>query len=330
MKKAIITGVTGQDGSYLAEFLLSKGYVVVGVTSGKTSMRFLDTIKDRIELVTGDISDKTFITELIKTHRPDEIYNLASVSNVIRPWENVLEIVQTTALSPLYILDAILHYSPKSRYFQASSSEMYGKKEVGPQDENTSFNPVNPYGISKLLAHNFIQSMRAEKGIFAVSGILFSHESPRRGDNFLTKKVVRELCNIKKGISKGFSVGNIDASRDWGYAKDYVEMMWLMLQQDKADDFVIATGTQHTVREFIEKVSAKLEIQILWKGEGLQETATDQYGNVIITVDEKFYRKNDNTSIFGNSKKATTVLGWKPTTDFQTLIDLMVDAEYDN
>lgn len=330
MKKAIITGVTGQDGSYLAELLLNKGYEVVGVTSGKSNTRFIDSIKDRLELVVGDISNREFITELIQKHTPDEIYNLASVSNVIKPWENVLEIIHTAALTPIYILEAITLHSSATRYFQASSSEMYGKKELGPQDEITSFNPINPYGISKLLAHNFIQSMREEKHIFAVSGILFNHESPRRGDNFLTKKVVRELCNIKKGISESFSIGNMDAARDWGYARDYVEAMWLMLQQDTPEDFVIATGERHTVREFIEKASHKLGIHISWQGEGLQEIGVDENGKTILTIEEKFYRKNDNTAIFGNTRKAENVLHWKATTNFQSLVDLMVDAEYDS
>lgn len=329
-KIAIITGVTGQDGSYLAELLLSKQYKVIGVTSGNTVTSRIDVNNPNVELITGDITDQSFIQQLIKKYRPHEIYNLASVSSIVQPWDNVLGIINATALVPIYILEGIIEHSPQTRFFQASSSEMYGPKESGPQDEQTSFNPINPYGISKLFAHNFIQSMRKEKKIFAVSGILFNHESPRRGDQFLTKKVVREICSIKKGFTNSFSIGSLDATRDWGYAKDYVELMWLTLQADMPEDYVVATGERHSVREFIECAAAKLDIHISWKGTGLEEVGIDQQGNTIIHIDEKFYRKNDTAVICGNAQKAFINLGWKPKTDFKSLVDLMVEAEYDS
>lgn len=337
-KKALITGITGQDGSYLAEFLLEKGYEVHGLLRRSSTFNrqniqhiFMNGNMSDNHIHYGDMSDINSLISVLEKVQPDEIYNLAAQSHVRVSFDVPFYTAQTDAIGVLSLLEAVRILKMTSKIYQASTSELFsGDKEESPQNEQTRFRPRSPYGVAKLYGYEISRVYKESYNIFVVNGILFNHESPRRGYNFVSRKITKAVANIKTGKQEVLYLGNIDASRDWGYAKDYVEAMWLMLQQETADDFVIATGERHTVREFIEKAAAKLDIHISWKGEGLQEIAVDQDGNTIITIDQKFYRKNDNTTIVGNPEKAATKLGWTATTDFQTLIDLMVDAEYDS
>lgn len=320
MKKALITGITGQDGSYLAEFLLSKGYEVYGIIRRSSSINTdrIDHIyqepqatKKRLTLVYGDLNDASSINHLIKTIKPEEVYNLAAQSHVKVSFEIPEYTSEVTALGPLRILEAIRESGIKTKFYQASSSELYGRTTKVPQNEKTLFSPVSPYAVSKLFAYWTTVNYRESYGIHASNGILFNHESPRRGETFVTRKITRAIAHIKAGLQDKLFLGNLDAKRDWGYAKDYVEAMWLMLQQPKADDFVIATGETHTVKEFVEIAFdyAKLD----WK----------KY----VKIDKRYFRPLEVDILQGDYSKARKKLGWKPRTSFEQLVKIMVDAD---
>lgn len=307
MKRALITGITGQDGSYLAEFLLAKGYTVVGYK--------------------GDITDTELLAKTIKKEKPDELYNLASVATVAKPWDNPLRVLQVTGLAPVALLEILKNESPKTKFFQASSAEMFGDPERSPQNEDTSFRPKSPYGLGKLLAHLTVGQYRAQHDLFAVSGILFNHESPRRGEGFVTRKITSTLARIKAGTEKELVVGNVNAVRDWGFAGDYVRAMWMMLQADIPDDYVIASGETYTVRDFIHAAAAALNVEITWTGVGDSEVGTDARGNVIARVSKDFYRPVEKVARCGDISKIKKVLGWKPKTNFKELVRMMVEAD---
>ncbi len=323
MKKALITGITGQDGSYLAEFLLDKGYKVYGVIRRSSSINTarIDSIYEepwvvgkRLNLVYGDMTDASSINRILRTVRPDEIYNLAAQSHVKVSFEIPDYTADVTALGTLRVLEAIVDSGIKTRFYQASSSELYGRAEKTPQTETTPFQPVSPYAVAKLFAYWTTVNYRESHGIFACNGILFNHESPRRGEMFVTRKVTRAVARIKRGLQDRLVLGNLDAKRDWGYAKDYVEAMWLMLQQKKADDFVIATGEAHTVKEFVQEAFdyAKLD----WK----------RY----VRIDKRYFRPIEVNVLKGDYSKARRTLGWKPKTTFKQLVRLMVDADLES
>jgi GDPmannose 4,6-dehydratase len=312
-KTALITGVTGQDGSYLAEFLLEKGYRVVGMTR-RTSTDVHERIEhlvDRIEIVSGDLLDQTSLHNLIAEVRPDEVYNLAAQSFVPASWAQPVLTGEFTALGVTRALDAIHHVNRKIRFYQASSSEMFGKVLETPQRESTPFYPRSPYGVAKMYGHWITVNYRESYGMFAVSGILFNHESPRRGKEFVTRKISDGVARIKHGLRTKLALGNIDAQRDWGFAGDYVRAMWLMLQQDTPDDFVVATGRTHTVREFC---------RIAFASVGL-----DYREHVV--EDRRYMRPAEVDLLIGDPTKAKSVLGWEPDMTFEELVSTMVEAD---
>ncbi|MFH1407846.1 MAG: GDP-mannose 4,6-dehydratase [Patescibacteria group bacterium] len=317
-KRALITGITGQDGSYLVEFLLEKGYEVFGFYR-RTSTPNISRIKhllDKIYLIPGDLTDQTSITYAIKESRPSEIYNLGAQSFVESAFETAVSTAEVDALGPVRILESIKLINPAIKFYQASTSEMYGKVQEIPQTEKTPFYPRSPYGAAKLYAHWATINYREAYGMHASCGILFNHESPRRGEEFVTKKVARYTAAIKYSLVDHIPLGNIDAKRDWGYAKDFVEAMWLMLQQDKPDDFVIATGETHTVREFLEEA---------FKVAGI----TDSYEKYVKIMPE-FLRPAEVDILLGDPSKAKEKLGWKPKTKFKELVKIMTEAELEN
>ncbi len=338
-KKALIFGVTGQDGSYLSEFLIKKKYIVHGVKrrSSSVNTRRIDHIyqdpheaKRNFILHYGDITDSTSVSKIIQSIRPDEIYNLAAQSHVAVSFEVPEYTANADALGALRILEAIKFHKleKKTKFYQAGTSEMYGKVQETPQTEKTNFYPLSPYGVAKLYAHWITKNYREAYKIFGSNGILFNHESPRRGETFVTKKIVRGLVRIKFGFQKKLYLGNIDAKRDWGHAKDYVEAMWKILQQKKPDDYVIATGVQYSVRQFIRLVSNKLKMKIVWKGKGLNEIGYDfKNNNGIIYIDKNYYRPLDVNSLLGKASKARKQLSWKPKTNISKLIDEMISEE---
>jgi GDPmannose 4,6-dehydratase len=325
-KRALITGITGQDGSYLAELLLEKGYEVVGVTSGKSSRHKVAHIAERITWVEGSITSDTFVRELIAAHKPDEIYNLASVATVADPWKDTFEVSTVAGFTPLFFLEAIREYNPKIKFFQASSAEMYGNVKSSPQNEATPFNPQNPYGIAKLFAHQMLEGHR-KQGLFAVSGILFNHESPRRPEQFVTRKITSTLARIAGGSNEVLALGGLDAKRDWSFAGDIVEGMWMSLQHEVPSTYVFASGEVHTVREFVEAASQVLGIDITWKGEGSDEKGFDEKGKVIVEVNPAFYRPPEAHVRQGDITKAKKELGWQPKTLFAELVQMMVEGE---
>ena len=337
-KGALIFGITGQDGSYLAEFLLKKKYVVHGVkrrsssiNTGRIDHIYQDPqIKKRTFILHyGDITDSLLVTRLIKEIKPDEIYNLAAQSHVQVSFESPEYTANADALGALRILEAIRFnkLEKKTKYYQAGTSELYGRNEKTPQNEKTNFHPASPYGVAKLYAHWITINYKEAYNIFACNGILFNHESPRRGETFVTQKIVQGLCRIKKNKQKTLYLGNLYSKRDWGHAKDYVEAMWLMLQQKKPIDLVIATGKQSTVKNFVNKVSKKLNMKIIWKGKGTSEKAVDQNGKTIVACDKNYYRPLEVNSLLGDSKKARKILNWKPKTGLDDLISEMVNLE---
>ncbi|MCX6816705.1 MAG: GDP-mannose 4,6-dehydratase [Candidatus Beckwithbacteria bacterium] len=337
MKTALITGVTGQDGSYLSELLLEKGYKVYGLqrkTSLPNSAR-IDHIYDNPNYPNfftfyGDLSDGLSINRIIHQTKPDEIYNLGGQSHVKVSFDIPEYTANTTGLGALRILDAIKDQKAATKYYQASSSEMFGKVLASPQDENTPFNPQSPYGLSKLFAYYTTKIYREGYGIFASNGILFNHESPRRGITFVTRKISIGLAQVKLGLQKTLKLGNIDAKRDWGYAKDYVEGIWRILQYSKPDDFVLATGETHTVREFVEEVGKYLNYQIVWKGKGVKEKGIDKKTNkTVIEIDPIYFRPTEVDMLLGNPKKAKKVLGWKPKVTFKKLAEIMAKSDFD-
>ena len=336
MKTAIITGITGQDGSYLAELLLEKNYKVHGLIRRNSTSDGTDRINHLLKLPTitlhyGDMTDFACIAQLIKDIQPDEIYNLAAQSHVKVSFSNALYTADANGLGTLRILEAIklLGLEKTTRFYQAATSEMFGEVQSIPQREDTPFYPRSPYGVAKLYAHWITKNYREAYGIFACSGILFNHESPRRGETFVTRKITKTLAEIRNGKRiLPLELGNLDAKRDWGHAKDYVEAMWLMLQQEEPEDFVIATGQQHTVREFVDAAFDYMGYSIEWVGEGLKEVAKDYAtGEVLVKINPEFYRPAEVDSLVGDCTKAKETLGWKHNYSFTQLVEEM--CKYD-
>ncbi len=337
MKKALITGITGQDGSYLAELLLEKGYEVHGIirrASSFNTKRIDHLYQDRHEenvnlfLHYGDLTDSSNLNRLIEQIQPSEIYNLAAQSHVQVSFEVPEYTAEADALGVLRILDAIRDAGGKSRFYQASTSELYGQVMEVPQTETTPFYPRSPYGVAKQYGFWITKNYRESYGLHASNGILFNHESPRRGETFVTRKVTMAVARIHRGLQDCLYMGNIDALRDWGYAKDYVEMMWMMLQQDQADDYVVATGEMHTVREFIEKSFEHVGRKIEWQGEAEKEVGIDKTtGKIVVRIDPKYYRPCEVEQLLGNPAKAKRQLGWEPRVKFEELVQLMTDGD---
>lgn len=331
MKKALITGITGQDGSYLAEFLLEKGYKVHGIirrSSTPNTERIKHLIKKNLIILhEGDLADSANIIKIIKEVKPDEIYNLAAQSHVGTSFEMAEYTSNIDALGVLRILEAvhILQLEKTCKIYQASTSELYGKVENSPQDEKTPFHPYSPYAIAKQYGYWIVKQYREAYNMFASNGILFNHESERRGENFVTRKITLAAARIAEGLQEHLELGNLDSLRDWGYAKDYVECMWLILQHEKPDDFVIATGEQHTVRDFTEKAFKANGITIRWEGHGIDEKGYDvKTGKMVVCVNPKFFRPTDVVDLLGNPTKAMTKLGWNPRkTSYEELINIM-------
>ena len=323
MKKALITGITGQDGSYLAEFLLEKGYEVHGITNTAR----IDHIIDKITLHDGDLSDSSSLIRIISMVQPDEIYNLAAQSHVQVSFDVPEYSGDVDALGVLRILEAcrILGLEKKTKVYQASTSELYGKVEEVPQRETTPFHPYSPYAVAKQYGFWITKEYREAYGMFAVNGILFNHESERRGENFVTRKITLAAGRIAEGLQDHLELGNMDSLRDWGYAKDYVECMWMILQHDTPEDFVIATGEQHTVRDFTEKAFAANGITIRWEGEGINEKGYDaETGKMLVCVNPQWFRPTDVDNLWGDPTKAKTVLGWNPQkTSYEELVEIM-------
>ena len=332
MKTALITGITGQDGSFLAEFLLKKGYSVHGIvrrSSVSNTQRINHLIAEgSVVLHDGDLSDSSCLIRIIGEVKPDEIYNLAAQSHVQVSFDVPEYSGDIDALGVLRILEAvrITGLEKKCRIYQASTSELYGKVEEIPQKETTPFHPYSPYAVAKLYGYWIVKEYRAAYGMFAVNGILFNHESERRGENFVTRKITLAVSRIALGLQDRLELGNLDSLRDWGYAKDYVECMWLMLQQEKPEDFVIATGVQHTVRDFTEKAFACAGITIRWEGFGIDEKGYDaKTGKLLVSVNPRWFRPTDVDNLWGDQTKAKTVLGWNPQkTSYEELIKIMV------
>jgi len=329
-KRALITGITGQDGSYLADFLLERGYEVFGLKRRTSTVTFerIKHIQNEISLVSGDMHDQSSLLNVVKEVEPEEVYNLAAQSFVPTSWEQPLLTGDVTALGVTRILDAIRRVNPKIRFYQASSSEMFGKVQQVPQTERTPFYPRSPYGVAKVYGHWITVNYRESYDMFCCSGILFNHESPRRGFEFVTRKITNGVARIKLGLKNELRLGNLDAKRDWGYAGDYVRAMWLMLQQDEPDDYVIATGESHSVREFTELAFKSVGIDIIWKGKELDEVGIDsKTGRVLVKVDQEFFRPAEVHQLIGDASKAEKKLGWKPEVSFEGLIEMMVKAD---
>ena len=338
MKKALITGITGQDGSYLAEFLLEKGYEVHGIRRRSSSFnteRIDHLIKDpheknvRLFLHYGDMTDSLSLQKIVSQVRPDEIYNLAAQSHVAVSFELPEYTANSDGLGVLRLLEAVrtAGISESCKIYQASTSELYGMVQEVPQPETTPFYPRSPYAIAKLYAFWIVKNYREAYNIFACNGILFNHESPRRGSTFVTKKITEAMVKQKLGIGGRLYLGNLDAKRDWGHAKDYVEMQWLMLQQDIPKDYVIATGVQYSVREFVEMTSQELGTTVEWSGSGVNEKGLDQNGKVIIEVDPGYFRPTEVETLLGDAKKARAELGWYPKITIQQMIQEMVESD---
>ena len=341
MKKvALIFGITGQDGSYLAEFLLKKKYIVHGVKRRSSSINTgrIDHIyqdphlkKRTFILHYGDITDSLSVTRLINQIKPHEIYNLAAQSHVAVSFESPEYTANADALGALRILEAIRFnkLEKKTKFYQAGTSELYGRNEKTPQNERTIFHPASPYGVAKLYAHWITINYREAYNIFACNGILFNHESPRRGETFVTQKIIQAMCRIKNNQQKTLYLGNLYSKRDWGHAKDYVEAMWLMLKQRKPQDFVIATGKQYTVKNFINNVAKKLDMKIFWKGKGINEKGVDKKGRMIIACSRVHYRPLEVNSLLGDARRARKLLRWKPKINLDRLIEDMIETEMD-
>lgn len=344
-KVALITGVTGQDGAYLAEFLLGKGYEVHGIKR-RTSLFNTDRIDHlfldpheagvRFHLHHGDMTDSSSLVRIIQQVQPDEIYNLAAQSHVAVSFEEPEYTANSDALGALRILEAIriLGLEKKTRFYQASTSELYGLVQEIPQKETTPFYPRSPYAVAKLYAYWITVNYREAYGMYACNGILFNHESPIRGETFVTRKITRALARIKLGMQPRLYLGNLSAMRDWGHARDYVEMQWLMLQQEKPDDFVIATGVQYSVRQFVEAAAKELGMSVTWKGEGVDEKGYDESGNCIVEVDPRYFRPTEVETLLGDATKAKELLGWTPKVSFAELVAEMaradlIEAEFD-
>jgi GDPmannose 4,6-dehydratase len=338
MKKALITGVTGQDGSYLAELLLSKGYEVHGIKR-RASLFNTDRIDHIYEdpheigrhlvLHYGDMTDASSLISIVQEVKPDEIYNLAAQSHVKVSFEQPEYTANSDALGTLRLLEAIRvgGLEKVTRFYQASTSELYGLVRESPQKETTPFYPRSPYAVAKLYAYWITVNYREAYGLFACNGILFNHESPKRGETFVTRKITRALSRIKVGLQDRLYLGNLDAKRDWGHARDYIEMQWLMLQQEEPKDYVIATGEQHSVRDFVNLTAGFLDMKIVWEGDGADERGLDVRGNVIIAVDPRYYRPTEVNSLLGDASKARQELGWRPRVTFVDLVKEMAEED---
>lgn len=330
MKHALVTGISGQDGAYLARFLLEKGYRVTG------TVRRLDAglgrlgISGEVELLNLELGEANAITRLLRSNRYDEIYNLAARSFVGSSWDEPLHVAEVNGMAVLRLLDGLRSFSPETRFYQASTSEMFGLVRQTPQNEETAFHPRSPYAVAKLFAHSVTVNYRESFGIHASSGILFNHESPLRGAQFVTRKITLGLARFARGERKPIALGNLDASRDWGFAGDYVEGMWSMLQQPQADDYVLATGISTTVRDFAGFAAQALDIELAWEGSGKQEKAIDRKsGHTVIEVNPHFYRPAEVSALQGDARKAEAKLGWKPRMSVRELAALMARADYD-
>ncbi len=338
MKKALITGITGQDGSYLAEFLLKSGYQVHGIIRRSSSFNtkridhlYQDPHSNSVNLFLhyGDLSDSSSLSRLIEKIKPDEIYNLGAQSHVRVSFDTPEYTSDVVALGTLRILDAIRETGISTKFYQASSSEMFGLVQEVPQKETTPFYPRSPYGCAKVFAYWITKNYRESYNLFACNGILFNHESPRRGETFVTKKITHGLAKIKLGLQDKIFLGNLDAKRDWGFAGDYVKAMWLMLQSSTPDDYVIATGETHSVREFIEEAVKILDIDLVWQGEGLEEKGIDERtGKSIIEIDQRYFRPAEVALLLGDPSKAKEKLGWSPEVSFKDLVKMMVDYDF--
>lgn len=327
MKNALITGITGQDGSYLAELLLEKGYQVYGLMRRKSVVDYgnVDHIKDKIHFIYADMTDLVSLINAMQISQADEIYNLAAQSFVATSWEQPLATADIDAFGVTKMLEAIRTVKPSARFYQASTSEMFGMVQAIPQDETTPFYPRSPYGVAKLYGHWITKNYRESYGLYACSGILFNHESERRGLEFVTRKITDAVVRIKLGIQDHIELGNMDSKRDWGHSKDYVRAMWLMLQQDEPDDYVIATNETRTVREFVETAFHYVGIGIEWTGSGVEEIGKDKVtGKILVKVNPQFFRPAEVELLLGNATKAETKLGWKREISFAELVERMV------
>lgn len=337
MEKALITGITGQDGSFLAELLLEKGYEVHGIVRRSSTInrqrlsRIYSNGKDRdpnLYLYYGDMTDSSSLIRILTSVEPNEIYNLAAQSHVKVSFEIPEYTANSDALGVLRMLEVIKQYDLKSKFYQASTSELFGLTREMPQKESTSHYPRSPYAVAKLYAYWIVINYREAYNIYACNGILFNHESERRGENFVTKKITKSIAEIKSGLRDKLYLGNLDAKRDWGYAKDYVEAMWLMMQQDEPDDYVIATGETHSVKEFVELAFARVGIEIEWVEKGLKEKGLDKKtGNILVEVDPSYFRPTDVNILLGDASKAEAKLNWKPKMKFKELVNLMMDYD---
>ncbi len=328
VKKALITGITGQDGFYMADFLLNKGYKVYGMhrRSAVNVLDKLGVIKDKIHLVEGDLIDTASLIKILKDVNPDEVYNFGAQSFVPSSWTQPLATAEITGVGVMRLLEAIRLVNPKIKFYQASSSEMFGKVRESPQTEKTSFYPRSPYGIAKVFAYWAIVNYRESYGIHASNGIAFNHESPKRGKEFVTRKITNSIAKIKLGLQDFLELGNLDAKRDWGFAGDYVEAMWLMLQQKEPDDYIISTGENHSVREFVEESFKAVSMPFEWKGSGLEEVGISN-GKIVIKINPNFYRPAEVDVLLGNPEKIKKNLRWEPKTSFKELVKIMVESD---
>ena len=326
-KSALITGIIGQDGSYLAELLLEKGYEVYGIMRRKSVVDYgnVEHIKDKIKFIYADMTDLISLINAMKISQADEVYNLAAQSFVATSWEQPLATAEIDAIGVTNMLEAIRNIKPECRFYQASTSEMFGLVQEIPQRETTPFYPRSPYGVAKLYGHWITKNYRESYDMYACSGILFNHESERRGKEFVTRKITDAVARIKQGVQDHLELGNMDSKRDWGHSKDYVMAMWLMLQQEKADDYVIATNETRTVREFVEKSFSYVGIDILWQGEGINEVGIDKETNkTVVKINPKFFRPAEVDILLGNPEKAEKELNWKREISFEQLVERMV------
>jgi len=338
LKKAFITGITGQDGSYLAELLLEKGYEVHGMirrsssfNTGRIDHLYNDPeiLDKRMFLCYGDLTDSSNLNRLLEKIEPDEIYNLGAQSHVQVSFEVPEYTAEVDAIGTLRFLDAIKDMGVKTKFYQASTSELYGKAQEVPQNEHTPFYPRSPYGVAKIYGYWIIVNYREAYDLFACNGILFNHESPRRGPTFVTRKITRAAARIKYGIQGKLVLGNLDAKRDWGYAPEYAEGMWLMLQQEKPDDFVMATGESHSVREFVDFAFRELDMELEWEGEGVDEKGIDKNGNFRVEVDKRYFRPTEVDYLIGDASKVEKEFGWKAKTKFKDLVAIMAKADWE-
>jgi len=329
IKTALITGITGQDGSYLAEFLIKKGYKVYGMyrRTSMDSLGRLGDLKRNVVLVEGDLTDVSSMIKILRDVNPDEVYNLGAQSFVPASWTQPISTGEITGMGVIRMLEAIRLTNPKIRFYQAATSEMYGKVLENPQTETTPFYPRSPYAVAKVYGFHITRNYRESYNLFACSGILFNHESPKRGKQFVTRKISHSVAKIKLGYQDYLELGNIDAKRDWGYAGDYVEAMWLMLQQEKPVDYVIATKETHSVREFVEEAFKTVGMNIEWEGEGINEVGKCN-GKIVLKINPQFYRPVEVDALLGDYSKAKRDLGWEPKTTFKELVKMMVESDY--